>query len=247
MTKSGTDTYCPLCGATLEEDEYKSKACPECSFKFTEDDDFLIFDFRDLNIRESYAKDILEKIKKVEDKAFSRTSDIISEFLDEEYELRCGEIKEFDLSQPPSYLSREGIVFASFSRIKGRISGTLLMLITPDNVRQILSKSFQGMVSENGMINDIGESLVTELGTILTSEICDNFAQQFKTKVDMTPPVIVLDMSSAIMNYIISEFSQIEEIIDYYEVNLESISGISIKVHFFPHPSTKKIFLDSIV
>jgi chemotaxis protein CheY-P-specific phosphatase CheC len=72
------------------------------------------------------------------------------------------------------------------------------------------------------------------------------FAEQFDTSVDMTPPYLLIDMTSAIFNYIFSEFSQVEESVDYYQLEIGSGDEISVSMLFFPHPSTKQIFKSTL-
>jgi chemotaxis protein CheC len=238
--------FCPLCGTVLEDREGLGRVCPECSYSFTEEDGVFIFDFRDLDFRLEHDKRFKEAMLKIEQKAFSKTKEVLSTFLETDFDLQGGDIREFSVDKPPDVLKEEGIVFSSFSRLKGRIAGTMLVIIEPSSVMTIVDRA---LGNDEGTTTEIGEmerSVIVEVGTLLTSNVCNMFAQQFETSVDMTPPYLLIDMTSAIFNYIFSEFSQVEESVDYYQIGIKSSDGISVSMLFFPHPTTKQIFRSSL-
>ncbi|MEA3558816.1 MAG: chemotaxis protein CheC [Candidatus Thermoplasmatota archaeon] len=238
--------FCPLCGASLKDSGSGGKYCTECSYSFTEEDGVFIFDFRDLDFRMEHDERFKDAMLKIENEAFSTTKDVLSNFLETPFRMRSGELGEFSLEEPPDLLKEEGMVFASFSRLKGRIAGTMLVILTPESVNMIVDRA---LGQEAGTTKEIGEmekSVIIEVGTLLTSNVCNMFAKDFDTTVDMTPPYLIIDMSSAIFNYIFSEFSQVEENVDFYKLGLESNDGVNVSMIFFPHPSTKQIFRSTL-
>lgn len=239
-------SFCPLCGTALESREGMGRVCPECSYSFTEEEGVFIFDFRDLDYRIEHDQRFKEAVLKIEQKAFSKTREVLSTFLETDFIMTGGEIREFSVEDPPDVLKEEGIVFSSFSRLKGRIAGTMLVILKPDSVRTVVDRA---LGNEDGTTTEIGElerSIIVEVGTLLTSNVCNMFAEQFDTSVDMTPPYLLIDMTSAIFNYIFSEFSQVEESVDYYQLEIGSGDEISVSMLFFPHPSTKQIFKSTL-
>lgn len=241
MTDGIGEEYCPLCGEVLSLDTDQGSVCPSCSFNFIEQDGVLIFDFRDLDYRAEYDKRFKKALVKVQDKVMNHSADILSEFLKKDVKIGKGTIKTFDIEDPDPVFSKDGLTFASFSRLKGRVAGTLLIMVPPDSVAKIT-----GIKDKRVPLGSDQGSTIIEMGTLLTSSICDRFATEFETKVDMTPPFLVVDMPSAILNYIISEFSQVEEDVDYYKIGLSSENDLKIDLLFFPHPSTKDIFVSSL-
>jgi chemotaxis protein CheY-P-specific phosphatase CheC len=237
------DDYCPLCGTMLGESIENKVSCPECSFSFTEQDGVLIFDFRDLEYRMEFDKQFKKAIFRAQEKGLSGASEALTDLFDEEFKLTNGDLKVLDISEPTGIFNEEGLVFASFSRLKGRISGTLLMVVDPDSLKKMALLSGKDSNEEFG---EAQRNLVTQAGRLLTSAVCDRFASEFQTRVDSTPPFLLVDMSSAIFNYIFSEFSQVEDEVDYYFTDLVSKSGINISLMFFPHPSTKSLFISSL-
>ncbi|RLF66702.1 MAG: hypothetical protein DRN57_06585 [Thermoplasmata archaeon] len=246
MSDLKEEEYCPLCGTPLESLSGGRVTCPECSFSFMEQDGVLVFDFRDLEYRMEFDGDFIEAMKKAQEKGLSGTDRLLSDLFGSRFSIGKGELRKLDLEAPSEILSRDDLVFSSFSRLKGRIAGTMLILIRPESLRKlaVLKGRREGKGEEK--VGEVERNLMLELGSEITGSVCERFAREFETRVDMTPPLLVIDMSSAIFNYIFSEFSQVEDEVDYYFVELVSDSDVSVELMFFPHPSTKSVFVSSL-
>lgn len=140
---------------------------------------------------------------------------------------------------------KENIVVAILVKVLDEIEGSILYIFEEDVALNIISK----LTYENEKsINEMGESVLKEIGNIVGSSFMNSIADFTKLKATASVPAIANDMLSAILSSAFVETGQYEDYILDIETLFKGDGENNIEGHFYfvPAPGSLEKILESL-
>lgn len=140
---------------------------------------------------------------------------------------------------------KENIVVAILVKVLDEIEGSVLYIFEEEVALNIISKlTYQNEKS----INEMGESVLKEIGNIVASSFMNSIADFTKLKATASVPAIANDMLSAILSSAFVETGQYEEYILDIETLFKGDGENNIEGHFYfvPAPGSLEKILESL-
>ncbi|GAB6167726.1 chemotaxis protein CheC [Clostridium carnis] len=140
---------------------------------------------------------------------------------------------------------KENEVVAVLVKVQDDIPGSVLYVFETDVALNIIS-NLTG--SKETTINEMGTSVMGEIGNIISSSFMNAIADFIKVKASASVPAVANDMLSAILVSTFVEAGQYEEYILDIETLFIGEDDSNIDGHFYyiPAPGSLEIILDSL-
>ena len=142
----------------------------------------------------------------------------------------------------------EVVIFGILVALSGDINGMMMFLIKPDSARVMIDRMLGGMTnSTTDEFNELDISALQEIGNILCSSYLGSMSQLLNKQVTPTPPVIALDMATAILSVPAIEFGKMSDgvlfIDTIFDTDGEKISGFFLLV---PDMESFRLILETL-
>lgn len=135
----------------------------------------------------------------------------LSTMLDEQrIDMKVPEVMVVPLQDAPeSFGNPENLVAATFCEADSAVLGLVLVLVLPfEDAKKIITKMMPENVADT---DEMGQSILMELGNIITGSYLSALSFMTNITFQATPPRLGIDMAGAVMGTVIAETKTVED------------------------------------
>ncbi|MDR0197546.1 MAG: chemotaxis protein CheC [Oscillospiraceae bacterium] len=136
--------------------------------------------------------------------------------------------------------SPEDIVAAVLVRLKGEVSGMILLLVEQEFAENVLNVFFGEKDIDLLKLNENDVSALTEIGNIMGSAYVSAIAQLTGLEIGVETPSFAVDMLGAIMSVPVIEFGEVSDKLLCIDKTIE-IDGVSMKSNMMLIPTVDSL------
>ncbi|MBX4262495.1 chemotaxis protein CheC [Clostridium estertheticum] len=168
----------------------------------------------------------------------------LSELLNEKVDMSVPAVNIVPFDDIFSSIDVEVVVIGVVVRVLGDIPGNILFTLEKDVALRIIS----GLVrEEQQQITELGNSVLCEIGNIISSSFMNAIAELTKLDVRPSVPAVALDMMAAILSTTFIESGQFDEYVLDLETNfLQENEKIRGHFYYIPMPGSLEKILNSL-
>jgi chemotaxis protein CheC len=156
------------------------------------------------------------------------------------------DLKLVPLLDVPQMLTQESPVVSILLELRDDAKGYLLLLLSQDSAKMLI-KLILGEMQEEDTFNEMEQSVLMELGNIITGNYVSALSNLLSISLRLSPPVHVYDFAESIVNQIV--FLMSEEVDEVLLLNTEfSVDEAKIdgKILVFTNSLSLNKILDSV-
>lgn len=170
----------------------------------------------------------------------------LSNMLDTRISISLHSLKFVPLIYISDMIKLEDTVVAVIQQLKGNINGYLLFMMSRESA-DFLVKSMLGEVSVGKTYNEMEESVLKELGNIMSGKYVTAISDFLGMSIMTTPPSQVYDMADSIINQVVGLMSAETEDVLFLrtEFNIETEKMFG-KMLIFTDPASLSKILDAV-
>lgn len=174
----------------------------------------------------------LDALKEVANIGAGNSATALSMLLQEKIDMTIPNLNLIELNTLlNSY--KDNVVVAILVKVLDEIEGSILYVFSEETALNIVSKL---TAKKESYIDDMGESVLKEIGNIIASSFMNSIADFTNLKATASVPAIANDMLISILSYIFVETGQYEDNILDIEILFKG-DGEKIEGHFYFVPS----------
>ena len=161
----------------------------------------------------------------------------LSELLDTEIKMTVPEVKFLEFKEVGTILGGdEVLVFGILVQISGDINGMMMFLVKPESARSLVNSLIGGNSDDLFNFTEMEQSALQEIGNILCSSYLGALSNFIDKKATPTPPVLALDMATAILSVPAIEFGKMADGVLFIDTVIETPSCSLISGSFLLVP-----------
>lgn len=170
----------------------------------------------------------------------------LSNMLDTRISISLHSLKFVPLIYISDMIKLEDTVVAVIQQLKGNINGYLLFMMSRESA-DFLVKSMLGEVSVGKTYNEMEESVLKELGNIMSGKYVTAISDFLGMSIMTTPPSQVYDMADSIINQVVGLMSAETEDVLFLrtEFNIETEKMFG-KMLIFTDPASLSKILEAV-
>jgi chemotaxis protein CheC len=200
---------------------------------------------------EEYIKEMDEFTKSALVETFnigaSKAADALSEMTGLTVNITVPEINIVAIKLVPEKVGEDVKVAVYISLSKG-FEGHAFFFLDLNDALKIFDLMMGMPPGSTQEFDEMVQSAVMEAGNILISAFANALSEFLNTEIDQTPPELVTDFTSAILDFALADIGQYCD----YTVLLQTkitVNDIEFKEHFIiiPHPSSMKKLVDTLM
>ena len=187
-----------------------------------------------------------DALKEVGNIGIGQATTSLSQMVNKRVDISLPDLKLIPLVEVPQLVTAEAPVVGIVLELKDDAKGYLLLLLSHDSAK-LLIKLILGDVQEEEAFNEMEQSVLLELGNILTGTYVSALSNLLGISLGLSPPLQAYDIAEAIVNQIVIFMSQdVDDVLllnTEFSVDDEKIDG---KILVFTDAESLKLILDSI-
>ena len=160
----------------------------------------------------------------------------LSQLIGKPVEMTVPVVKLLEFKDVGSILGGDDtMVFGILASLSGDINGMMMFLVKPDSARMFI-KSMMGDLGGDSTeeFSEMDISALQEIGNILCSSYLGSMSTLLNKKVTPTPPMVALDMATAILSVPAIEFGKMSDSVLFidttFDTDGENLSGFFLLV-----------------
>nr|QNO41862.1 hypothetical protein OLEPNHLG_00009 [Methanosarcinales archaeon ANME-2c ERB4] len=173
----------------------------------------------------------------------------LSEMLCMEVEMDVSAVHVDTIKSIPAVLELpNGVIVGASVGFSGDIAGTVLTILSVESARKMADILLAGMDEEEptGVLTEMQESAILEIGNILTSPFIDVMADATSMVLTQSPPSIACDMLSALIDQSM-DGSQISDFAIVFNSALHVVNqDIDCNILMLPDPDKIELLFKSL-
>ncbi|MDR2183724.1 MAG: chemotaxis protein CheC [Clostridiales bacterium] len=173
----------------------------------------------------------------------------LSALLNAEMKMTVPEVKFLEFKEVGTILGGdEVLVFGILVQISGDINGMMMFLVKPESARALINSLMGGDSDDIHNFNEMEQSALQEIGNILCSSYLGALSGFINKTAKPTPPVVALDMATAILSVPAIEFGKMADGVLFIDTVIDTPSCASISGFFLlvPDMDSFNIILTSL-
>ena len=187
-----------------------------------------------------------DALKEVGNIGIGQATTSLSQMVNKRVDISLPDLKLIPLVEVPQLVTAEAPVVGIVLELKDDAKGYLLLLLSHDSAK-LLIKLILGDVQEEEAFDEMEQSVLMELGNILTGTYVSALSNLLGISLGLSPPLQTYDIAEAIVNQIVIFMSQdVDDVLllnTEFSVDDEKIDG---KILVFTDAESLKLILDSI-
>ena len=187
-----------------------------------------------------------DALKEVGNIGIGQATTSLSQMVNKRVDISLPDLKLIPLVEVPQLVTAEAPVVGIVLELKDDAKGYLLLLLSHDSAK-LLIKLILGDVQEEEAFDEMEQSVLMELGNILTGTYVSALSNLLGISLGLSPPLQAYDIAEAIVNQIVIFMSQdVDDVLllnTEFSVDEEKIDG---KILVFTDAESLKLILDSI-
>ena len=187
-----------------------------------------------------------DALKEVGNIGIGQATTSLSQMVNKRVDISLPDLKLIPLVEVPQLVTAEAPVVGIVLELKDDAKGYLLLLLSHDSAK-LLIKLILGDVQEEEAFDEMEQSVLMELGNILTGTYVSALSNLLGISLGLSPPLQAYDIAEAIVNQIVIFMSQdVDDVLllnTEFSVDDEKIDG---KILVFTDAESLKLILDSI-
>jgi len=191
----------------------------------------------------------LETLKGMGDNSAAIVMESLSEMLCMEVEMDVSAVHVDTIKSIPEVLELpDGVIVGASVGFSGDIAGTVLTILSVESARKMADILLAGMDEEEptGVLTEMQESAILEIGNILTSPFIDVMADATSMVLTQSPPSIACDMLSALIDQSM-DGSQISDVAIVFNSALHVVNqDINCNILMLPDPDKIELLFESL-
>ncbi|KAF5410228.1 MAG: chemotaxis protein CheC [Euryarchaeota archaeon] len=191
----------------------------------------------------------LETLKGMGDNSAAIVMESLSEMLCMEVEMDVSAVHVDTIKSIPEVLELpNGVIVGASVGFSGDIAGTVLTILSVESARKMADILLAGMDEEEptGVLTEMQESAILEIGNILTSPFIDVMADATSMVLTQSPPSIACDMLSALIDQSM-DGSQISDFAIVFNSALHVVNqDIDCNILMLPDPDKIELLFKSL-
>ncbi|MHC1574532.1 MAG: chemotaxis protein CheC [Candidatus Methanogasteraceae archaeon] len=191
----------------------------------------------------------LETLKGMGDNSAAIVMESLSEMLCMEVEMDVSAVHVDTIKSIPAVLELpNGVIVGASVGFSGDIAGTVLTILSVESARKMADILLAGMDEEEptGVLTEMQESAILEIGNILTSPFIDVMADATSMVLTQSPPSIACDMLSALIDQSM-DGSQISDFAIVFNSALHVVNqDIDCNILMLPDPDKIELLFKSL-
>ncbi|MGE5619627.1 MAG: chemotaxis protein CheC [Sphingomonadaceae bacterium] len=192
--------------------------------------------------------DVLRALSVVADIGFQRASRGLSEMTGIPMEAKAAQVRRLPVASVPDLVGgAEAIVCASYLKISGQIEGHMLLILPLGDACKLASMLLGEPVPPNPELPEMARSALGEAGNITGSFFLAAMADAAGLELCPSPPAVVVDMGSAILDTVLADLSQeSEDVFVIDTVFAQSERSVNAVFLVLPRPSYLYFILERL-
>lgn len=160
---------------------------------------------------EALTESELDALKEVGNIGAGNAATALSQILSKRVDMTVPRARVLELTKVPELLGgEENLVIGVYLRIFGDIQGNIMFLL-PVSSAEKLVEMLLGAAEEEGVLGEISQSAITEVGNIITSSYLNALSGFSGLTVVPSTPSLAYDMAGAILSTILIELSEVSD------------------------------------
>ncbi len=191
----------------------------------------------------------LETLKGMGDNSAAMVMESLSEMLCMEVEMDVSAVHVDTIKSIPEVLELpDGVIVGASVGFSGDIAGTVLTILSVESARKMADILLAGMDGEEptGVLTEMQESAILEIGNILTSPFIDVMAEATSMVLTQSPPSIACDALSALIDQSM-DGSQTSDVAIVFNSALHVVNqDIDCNILMLPDPDKIELLFKSL-
>ncbi len=156
----------------------------------------------------------------------------LANMINKKIDMRVPKVSVLDFKDVPGLLGGEEIpVCGIMFNLDGDMEGTIMFILTLDSVKRLLDLMMPGMMKDE--LDEMSMSAVKEVGNILSGSYISSLAGLTNLKINMSVPLVAIDMAGAILSVPAIQFGLVGDKILIIENNFFEEAGDEAVQGFF--------------
>ncbi|OEU59364.1 MAG: hypothetical protein BA870_06895 [Desulfuromonadales bacterium C00003094] len=191
----------------------------------------------------------LETLKGMGDNSAAMVMESLSEMLCMEVEMDVSAVHVDTIKSIPEVLELpDGVIVGASVGFSGDIAGTVLTILSVESARKMADILLAGMDEEEptGVLTEMQESAILEIGNILTSPFIDVMAEATSMVLTQSPPSIACDALSSLIDQSM-DGSQTSDVAIVFNSALHVVNqDIDCNILMLPDPDKIELLFKSL-
>ncbi|MCX9015254.1 MAG: chemotaxis protein CheC [Candidatus Methanoperedens sp.] len=199
-----------------------------------------------MNVSKTLTDFQYDALKEVGNIGIGHATTSLSQMVNKKVGISLPDLKLVPLLDVPQMLTQESPVVSILLELRDDAKGYLLLLLSQDSAKMLI-KLILGEMQEEDTFNEMEQSVLMELGNIITGNYVSALSNLLSISLRLSPPVHVYDFAESIVNQIV--FLMSEEVDEVLLLNTEfSVDEAKIdgKILVFTNSLSLNKILDSV-
>jgi len=191
----------------------------------------------------------LESIKAMGDSSAAMVVESLSEMLCMDVEMDVSAVHVDTIESIPDVLKlADDTVVGAYVGFAGNVAGTVLTILSVESARAMADIMLAGMDEEEptGILTEMQESAILEIGNILTSPFIDVMADAMSMELTQSPPAIACDRLSALIEISLDEGAKDDVAIVFNSALHVVDQNIDCNILMLPNPGTVNLLFEQL-
>lgn len=177
----------------------------------------------------------LDALKEVGNIGAGNAATALSQILGKRVDMSVPNARAISIDKVPDLLGgTENLVVGVYLRMFGDIQGNIMFLLPTESAEKLV-RMLLGTLPEEGIMGEIPQSAIMELGNIITSSYLNSLSAFSRLTVVPSTPSLAYDMAGAILSTMLIELSEVTDYALLVETQFIG-NGEAIDGHFFMIP-----------
>lgn len=190
-----------------------------------------------------FQKDALKEVGNI---GIGHATTSLSQMVNKRVWISLPDLKLIPLIKVPDLVKNEAPVIGIILELTGDSKGFLLLLLSKNSAKYLI-KLVLGTVSEADSFDEMEQSVLKELGNIMSGTYITSLSNFLGISIGLSPPSHIYDMADAIINQIVCMMSRdVEDVLfinTEFTINTDKIEG---KILIFTDSASLSKILDAI-
>lgn len=166
-----------------------------------------------MNVSKTLTDFQYDALKEVGNIGIGHATTSLSQMVNKKVGISLPDLKLVPLLDVPQMLTQESPVVSILLELRDDAKGYLLLLLSQDSAKMLV-KLILGEVQEEETFNEMEQSVLMELGNIITGNYVSALSNLLSISLGLSPPVQVYDFAESIVNQIVFLMSdEVEEVL----------------------------------
>jgi chemotaxis protein CheC len=171
-----------------------------------------------MNVSKTLTDFQYDALKEVGNIGIGHATTSLSQMVNKKVGISLPDLKLVPLLDVPQMLTQESPVVSILLELRDDAKGYLLLLLSQDSAKMLV-KLILGEIQEEDTFNEMEQSVLMELGNIITGNYVSALSNLLSISLRLSPPVHVYDFAESIVNQIV--FLMSEEVDEVLLLNTE--------------------------